>query len=75
MKATIAELGLGILSGTAPSVAVAPDGASILKNASLTVPSGFDTKGNGYAGAFAGTSEADNWMAGWTEFDPQNKVY
>ena len=75
VKETIAELGLGVLSGTNLTVAVAPDGTSILKNNALTVPEGFDTQGNGYAGAFASTSEADNWMAGWTEFDPQNKAY
>jgi len=28
-----------------------------------------------YAGAFAGDSEADNWMRGWTNFDPQNTDY
>jgi hypothetical protein len=26
-----------------------------------------------YIGAFAGTgASTDNWMAGWTNFDPQN---
>lgn len=35
----------------------------------------FFTKVN-YIGAFAGTgSSADNWMAGWTNFDPQNTDY
>lgn len=28
-----------------------------------------------YIGAFASDAAADNWMAGWTEFDPQNKNY
>ena len=41
-------------------------------NALYTVPSGFDVSGNGFAGAF-GTGE--NWMDGWTNFDPQNTVY
>jgi len=28
-----------------------------------------------YAGAFASDSDADNWMKGWTNFDPQNTDY
>jgi len=34
----------------------------------------FFTKVN-YAGAFASDSEADNWLRGWTNFDPQNTDY
>lgn len=28
-----------------------------------------------YIGAFKSDSDADNWMKGWTNFDPQNTVY
>ena len=28
-----------------------------------------------YVGAFAGDTDADNWMKGWTNFDPQNTEY
>lgn len=28
-----------------------------------------------YIGAFKSDAEADNWMKGWTNFDPQNTVY
>lgn len=28
-----------------------------------------------YAGAFASDSDSDNWMKGWTNFDPQNTTY
>ena len=49
-----------------------PGTGSAAVNASYTVPSGFDASGNGFAGAF-GTGE--NWMDGWTNFDPQNTVY
>ncbi|MDR2885937.1 MAG: hypothetical protein LBU95_04055 [Rikenellaceae bacterium] len=52
-----------------------PATGSVLVNASLTVPAGFDTAGNGFAGAFKSDAAADNWMAGWTNFDPQNTVY
>ena len=49
-----------------------PGAGSAAVNALYTVPSGFDASGNGFAGAF-GTGE--NWMDGWTNFDPQNTVY
>jgi len=49
-----------------------PGAGSAAVNALYTVPSGFDVSGNGFAGAF-GTGE--NWMDGWTNFDPQNTVY
>ena len=52
-----------------------PQAGSALVHASFTVPSGFDTAGNGYAGAFKSDAETDNWMAGWTNFDPQNTAY
>ncbi len=35
--------------------------------------SGFDKVT--YVGAFASDSDADNWMKGWTNFDPQNTDY
>jgi hypothetical protein len=28
-----------------------------------------------YSGAFASSSDSDNWMLGWTNFDPQNATY
>lgn len=28
-----------------------------------------------YIGAFRSSSAADNWLSGWTNFDPQNSVY
>lgn len=28
-----------------------------------------------YSGAFASSSDSDNWMLGWTNFDPQNTTY
>ncbi len=34
----------------------------------------FFTKVN-YSGAFASDSDSDNWMLGWTNFDPQNTTY
>lgn len=34
----------------------------------------FFTKVN-YSGAFASDSDSDNWMKGWTNFDPQNTTY
>lgn len=50
-----------------------PATGSPLVDATLRVPSGFDAKGDGYAGAFRDAS--DDWTAGWTNFDPQNTVY
>jgi hypothetical protein len=39
------------------------------------VADAFFTKVN-YIGAFSGSgASADNWMAGWTNFDPQNTDY
>ena len=49
-------------------------GSPLLGSASFTdsyLSSGFDKVT--YVGAFA--SENDNWMAGWTNFDPQNTEY
>ena len=28
-----------------------------------------------YIGAFASDSDTDNWLKGWTNFDPQNTDY
>lgn len=39
----------------------------------ILLSSGFDRVS--YIGAFASDATADNWMAGWTNFDPQNTVY
>ena len=35
--------------------------------------SGFDD--SAFAGAFRSDADADNWMLGWTNFDPQNTAY
>jgi hypothetical protein len=53
----------------------APASGSAAVNASFTVPAGFDASGNGFAGAFKSAAAADNWLAGWTNFDPQNTTY
>ncbi|MDR3351346.1 MAG: hypothetical protein LBN98_06895 [Prevotellaceae bacterium] len=53
----------------------APASGSALINASFTVPAGFNSAGNGYAGAFKSDAPADNWLSGWTNFDPQNTAY
>ncbi len=45
-------------------------GSPLLGNASFTGWTGFDTVT--YIGAFDGSN---NWMAGWTNFDPQNTKY
>ncbi|MBQ4279338.1 MAG: hypothetical protein IJC16_05245 [Rikenellaceae bacterium] len=52
-----------------------PAAGSPLVDASYTVPAGFDTRGNGYAGAFRSADPADDWTAGWCEWDPQNAEY
>ncbi|MDR3133478.1 MAG: hypothetical protein LBU42_05580 [Prevotellaceae bacterium] len=52
-----------------------PASGSALINAAFTVPSGFNTAGSGYVGAFKSDAAADNWLAGWTNFDPQNTAY
>lgn len=79
---TIEELGLNdprsVTDGSFtinPAFNYGPQSGSPLIDASLTVPSGFDTAGNGYAGAFKSDSSADDWTAGWANFDPQNTVY
>ncbi len=51
-------------------------GSPLLGAADFTdnmVKTGFDVVT--YAGAFASDSDADNWMKGWTNFDPQNTDY
>jgi hypothetical protein len=53
----------------------APVAGSAAINASFTVPAGFDASGNGFAGALKSNAAADNWLAGWTNFDPQNTAY
>jgi hypothetical protein len=57
------------------SSSYAPQSGSELINAALTVPSGFDATGNGYAGAFKSAAATDNWTAGWANFNPQNTPY
>ena len=52
-----------------------PMSGSPLINSAFTVPTGFNPAGNGYAGAFKSDSAADNWLKGWTNFDPQNTAY
>ena len=39
----------------------------------VLLSSGFDKVS--YIGAFASDKEADNWMSGWTNFDPQHTSY
>jgi hypothetical protein len=46
-----------------------PISASILLNAGVTLPAGFEA--NTYVGAFSTT----DWTATWTNFDPQNTEY
>ena len=51
-------------------------GSPLLGAASFTDPllqSGFDKVD--YVGAFKSDSDVDNWMKGWTNFDPQNTDY
>ncbi len=51
-------------------------GSPLLGAADFTdalVSSGFDKVS--YVGAFASDSDTDNWMKGWTNFDPQNTDY
>jgi hypothetical protein len=64
---TVAQLGL--------NSNYAPASGSVLLNAAFTVPAGFNASGNGFAGAFKSDAAADNWLAGWTNFDPQNATY
>ena len=45
--------------------------ASLFANPKLA--SGFDKVD--YIGAFKSDADADNWMKGWTNFDPQNTDY
>ncbi|MCC8035365.1 MAG: hypothetical protein LIO77_05460, partial [Rikenellaceae bacterium] len=82
IKPNISDLGLkdprSVTDGSFtinPNANYGPATGSILVDASLVVPSGFDTDGNGYAGAFKSDSAADDWTAGWANFDPQNTVY
>lgn len=71
---TIAELGLRQPNSLAAGADYSPvAGSPLLGAASFDDPkvaSGFDKVT--YVGAFA---EGDNWMAGWTEFDPQHADY
>ncbi|MDR2358997.1 MAG: hypothetical protein LBD87_04255 [Prevotellaceae bacterium] len=53
----------------------APVAGSAAINAAFTVPAGFDASGNGFAGALKSNAATDNWLAGWTNFDPQNTAY
>lgn len=77
--ATIADLKLAgdPLNLTAPNMI--PRSTSPLSTGAVwthaNVNTGFFTK-TAYRGAFAPTeTTADNWMSGWTNFDPQNTVY
>jgi hypothetical protein len=65
--ATVTELQL--------NTSYAPQPGSVLVNAAFTVPSGFDPTGSGYAGAFKSNTAADNWTAGWANFNPQTTPY
>jgi len=65
--AKASDLNLSKISGF--DFAFIPANGSSLLNVSL--PVGYT--GANYIGAFSGTT--DNWMNGWTEFDPQNTSY
>ena len=75
---TIAELKLSQPNSLIGSPNYGPTTGSPLLNAADFTDSflsnSFFTKVN-YIGAFASSNTADNWMAGWTNFDPQNTVY
>lgn len=73
-ESTLAALALTRPAGSKLAVDYLPGTGSVLLNgASFTdaLLSGFDAVS--YAGAFSGVS--DNWMNGWTNFDPQNADY
>lgn len=76
---TISELGLSQPSSMAASPNYGPKSSSPLLSHSGLFS---DTKLSDsffdqvtYIGAFKSDSDADNWMKGWTNFDPQNSKY
>lgn len=75
---TIAELKLGQPNSLLASPNYGPTtGSPLLGAADFTdsfLSNSFFTKVS-YIGAFASNSASDNWMSGWTNFDPQNTVY
>jgi hypothetical protein len=75
---TIDELKLSQPNSTLANPNYGPKSGSPLLNAAdfsdSLLSSSFFTKVS-YIGAFASDSSADNWMLGWTNFDPQNTVY
>jgi hypothetical protein len=74
---TVAELALSQPNSMAPNPNWGPTAGSPLLGAASfdddKLSSGFDKVS--YIGAFAGASDADNWMKDWTNFDPQNEAY
>ncbi|RHJ95290.1 hypothetical protein [Parabacteroides bouchesdurhonensis] len=76
---TIAELGLNQPNSLATSPNYGPkSGSPLVGHADLfndgMLSDPFFDKVD-YIGAFKSDSEADNWMKGWTNFDPQNTAY
>jgi len=74
----ISDLMLNQPNSLAASPNYGPKSGSPLTNLSnlfsdVLLQSGFDKVD--YVGAFKSDSEADNWMKGWTNFDPQNTTY
>ena len=73
----IADLKLSQPNSMAASPNYGPlTGSPLLGAADFTdvlLSSGFDKVS--YIGAFASDKEADNWMSGWTNFDPQHTSY
>lgn len=74
----VSDLQLGQPNSLANSPNYGPKSGSPLTGLSnlftdALLQSGFD-KVN-YVGAFKSNSDSDNWMKGWTNFDPQNTVY
>jgi hypothetical protein len=77
-KSNISDLKLKQPNSTIASPNYGPaTGSPVLGVAAFTdalLTDSFFTKVT-YSGAFAGSSDSDNWMLGWTNFDPQNTAY
>ncbi len=77
--ASISALGLSQPNPLVASPNYGPNDSSVLKGKtglfteSVLTDSFFDKVD--FIGAFRSTSSTDNWMLGWTNFDPQNTAY
>ena len=69
---SIAELKLAQPNSLMAGANYGPQAGSPLLNG-IPAAEGFDH--SAFAGAFQSDADADNWMLGWTNFDPQNTVY